>query len=839
LGLPENAPPQNTPQLPVNRTSHSISLREAVQTVKAYRRFVLSTVGGLLLLCLLYCLIAPNQYEAKARIALRVDTGAVMNAGAREQAPAASALMGQAEVETLAQVFRSDQLAWRVILQRKLYADPAFNGALNQKFPHFNPAAPDPEAQAYLLERFQRRLHVGTVPRTLLVEIRFRTHNAAVSADVVNALIAAFVSEKAESRRADTGEAAGWLETQLAGLKAKADEEDRRVAEFEKKNGILIAPEDPGKEQSGQHLSAMTQVDELSKELVAATSERILREAEYKAAIQGDPELVLSADPHLENENTNLSAAVFRQIRTRRGDLQQEMAQLSLEHGPNYSRVAEIRQQLADLDKQLQAEKAKLRESLRGAWQTALDREQMVKQSLEAQTGTGFSEAAATAQYEAMRHEADATRELYISTEQKVRQAGLEAGAHPPDIWIVDPARPPAKPAAPNLPLYMAITLFVALWLAFGGAFLMESWRLSDVTRVAALLLAGMACFAAHAQGPTPTTSGLPQGVTKISQSSDTRITPNPMEAPAVWNGTGANAGAAQLQAGMGAAPVPGKLGPGDMLEVTEFHSPEFHSAVRISQAGTVTLPMIGEIKLGGLEEADASRAIAAALAEKGMLLHPQVFILVTQYAAQDVSVLGEVTHPGVYPYTAHHRLLDLIAAASGMSQTAGGVVTIYKRDAPDKPLMVALNSPAEGTSAAQNPERNPELEPGDTIQVSRAQLVYVVGDVIRPGGFTVDPAQQLTVLQVLSLAWGPSQSASTQKALLIREQAGGGRTVTELNLKRMLRGQDPDQPVHERDILYIPDSMAKNIWNRSLEAMVQSVVGVSIYAGLVYSQRF
>jgi preprotein translocase subunit SecF len=94
-------------------------------------------------------------------------------------------------------------------------------------------------------------------------------------------------------------------------------------------------------------------------------------------------------------------------------------------------------------------------------------------------------------------------------------------------------------------------------------------------------------------------------------------------------------------------------------------------------------------------------------------------------------------------------------------------------------------------------------------------------------------------VLQVLSLAWGPSQSASTQKALLIREQAGSGRTVTELNLKRMLRGQDPDQPVHERDILFVPDSMAKNIWNRSLEAMVQSVVGVSIYAGLVYSQRF
>ena len=815
-----------------------MSLRAAAETVKAHRRFVLSVVGGLLLLCLLYCLIAPNQYEAKARVAIRVDQSAVMNTGAKEPT-ATSALMGQAEVETMGQVFRSDQLAWRVILERKLYAEPAFNGWFDRRFPHFNPVTPDPEAQAYLLERFQRRLHVGTVPRTLLVEIRFRTHNAAVSADVVNSLIRAFMQEQSESRRADTGQAIGWLEKQLADLKAKADDQDRKVAEFEKKNGILIAPEDPGKEQSGQHLSAMTQVDELSKELVAATSERILREAEYRAATQGDPELVLASDAHLENENSTLSASIFRQIRARRSDLQQEMAQLSLEHGPNYGRVAEIRQQLADLDKQLQAENAKLRESLRGAWQTALVREQMVQQSLEAQTGAGFSAAAATAQYEAMRHEADATRELYIDTEQKVRQAGLEAGAHPADIWVVDPARPPAKPAEPNLPLYLAITLFVALWLAFGGAFLMESWKSSGAVRVVALLLVCMTGFAARAQAPTYTTSGLPQGVTKISQSSDTRITPNPQEAPAVWNGTGTNAGPASMQPGMGAAPVPEKLGPGDLLEVSEFHSPEFHSTVRVSQTGTVTLPMIGEIKLAGFAEEDASKVIAAALMEKGMLLHPQVFILVTQYAAQDVSVLGEVTRPGVYPYTAHHRLLDLIAAASGASPAAGSVVAIYKRDVPDTPQLVALSPQTEDKNAAHATERNPELEPGDTIQVSRAQLVYVVGDVIRPGGFTIDPAQQLTVLQALSLAWGPSQNASTQKALLIREQADGGRTVTELNLKRMLHGQDPDQPVHERDILFVPDSMAKNILNRSLESMVQSAVGVSIYAGLVYSQRF
>jgi polysaccharide export outer membrane protein len=216
------------------------------------------------------------------------------------------------------------------------------------------------------------------------------------------------------------------------------------------------------------------------------------------------------------------------------------------------------------------------------------------------------------------------------------------------------------------------------------------------------------------------------------------------------------------------------------------------------------------------------------------MLLHPQVSVLVTSYAGQDVSVLGEVARPGVYPFTAHHRLLDLISAAQGLSPTAGRLVNIYHRDDPKSAHPVVLDPGGQ----EREQDHNPELEPGDTVQVSRAGLVYVIGDVVRPGGFAVDPAQGLTVVQALSLAWGAGQNAATGKALLIREQKGG-RTLTRLNLKKMLRGEEPDQPVHDRDILFVPDSTAKNLWNRTAESIVQSAVGVAIYSGLVYSQRY
>jgi polysaccharide export outer membrane protein len=208
--------------------------------------------------------------------------------------------------------------------------------------------------------------------------------------------------------------------------------------------------------------------------------------------------------------------------------------------------------------------------------------------------------------------------------------------------------------------------------------------------------------------------------------------------------------------------------------------------------------------------------------------------VLVTFYAGQDVSVLGEVTRPGVYPYTLHHRLLDLISAAAGLSQNAGRLVNVFHRDDARTPHPVVLDPGGTDSEA----DHNPELSPGDTVQVSRAGLVFVIGDVVRPGGFPVDPAQGLTVVQALSLAWGPSQNAAAGKALLIREQKGG-RTLTTLNLRRMIHGQDPDQPIHDRDILFVPDSMAKNMWNRTMEAAIQSAVGVTIYAGLVYSQRF
>jgi polysaccharide export outer membrane protein len=823
------------------------------------RRVVLGIEGGLLLACLLYCLIAPNEYEARARVELRTAQASSLSLDPPEAQTPGSFLAEPVAVETLAGVLRSEELAWRTITALKLYQEPGFeSGFLDsfaRRFPGFRADAPSADAQAWLIERFERRLDVETIPRTLLVQIRFRSRDAALSAAVVNALIRGYEEQDSEAQIQATAQASGWLDGQLKNLKARVEQDDLRLAEFERKNSIVSEPESLPNGQTGaaEHNSNLLEMDELGRQLVAATADRIQSESEYRSAAQGDPELVIASDPRLQAANGGFSTALMEQIRARQSDLEQEKAQLSGEFGPSYPRVVEIGRQLDDLDRQKKVEDARLVERFHSNWQTTADREQLIRKGLEEITGASLNQEQAETEYAAMRQEANSSHELYMRVLEKAEEAGLAAGVHTSNLEVVDYARQPVKPVTPDLPLYLAITFFAGIWIAVGGALMLESihppihpsaaGHAAAMRASGALLVLIAAGVCARAQAPTPSTSGLPTGVASFPQTPETRSQPNPKEAPPVWNHPGAppastptqTAGQAQA-AGQPAMPAP--IGPGDWVDISEYHTPAFHSAVRVSAMGTVTLPLVGDVNIKGMDEPAAAQAIEAALAAKGMLLHPLVSVVVTFYAGQDVSVLGEVARPGVYPYGVHHRLLDVISEASGLAPDAGRLVNIVHRDDPQTHPVLLDPGGSEASHDHDPEDHNPELAAGDTVEVSRAGLVYVVGDLIRPGGFPLDPAQKLTVVQAIALAWGPTQNAALGKAVLVREQKDG-RTLTALNLKRLLRGEDPDQPVHDGDIIFVPDSFAKNLMNRTLESAVQSTIGVSIYSALVYSQRY
>jgi uncharacterized protein involved in exopolysaccharide biosynthesis len=268
------------------------------------RQFIAVIEGALLFACILYCLIAPNQYEASARVELRTAPASSLNLESSESTASSSMLSAPIALQTLASILRGDQLAWRVITELKLYQAKGFSGSFARRFPNFNPGQPTPDAQTWLLERFSQRLHVESVTHTMLIEVRFRSRDAALSAAVVNALIRGYDEQETESQIRATAQASAWLSEQLVDLKARVDSDQQRLAAFESQHGIVSSPEILANGQAGEteHSSSLLEIDELGRQLVAATTDRILSEAEYRAASQGDPEMVIASDPRLQAE---------------------------------------------------------------------------------------------------------------------------------------------------------------------------------------------------------------------------------------------------------------------------------------------------------------------------------------------------------------------------------------------------------------------------------------------------------------------------------------------------------------------------------------------------------
>ena len=831
--------------------SDSHSIRDFIDICRRRRRFLFGVISFFAGICLLYCLVAPKRYEAVGTVALRMQPASSLAVEGAETIAPASILSTPLQLETLVNVLRSEGLRWRVITGLRLWESAAFSRNFAQRFPGFDAEKPSAEAREALLDGFGKRLHVRVMPRTLLVEIRFVSRDPALTARVVNALIAGFQEREGESRQEATRAASEWLEGQLRELTASADRKEKELAAFESSHGFMtLEQSQPG----GQPVAtlrnqAVQHMDETERLWSAASGDRILRQALYVQAQQGDPEAVLAGNPALEAEMGPGRAMLAHELRTRLSEVSVELAQLKLEHGPNYPRVQELERAAQEVELQIRAEDGKLLEAFEQSWKAAAGREEMLRKQLDEEVAEGLKQNDATIRYAALLEDVESGRELCMRLRRRIDEAALSAGVHGSSITVVDAAREPFKAAAPDLPLYLAIALFVGSWVAVGGAFLLEALQpAGKMTKSAAgavvCLFLALGMEQGRAQAPTPNTQGLPSGVVKLPEDKPVRSLPNPKQAPEIWNEIGNQGGAGSAQElpgqslrGAGVA-MALPIGVGDFLEVSEFHLTEFHSQVRVAADGSVDLPLVGQVNVREMSEPQAARAIEKVLVERGMLLHPQVTVLVTNAAGQDVSVMGEVTRPGVYAYTVHHRLLDLIAAAQGLTPNAGRLVSVFHRDDPRTPHMVVLEPGGAGSAVDAKVDHDPELMPGDTVQVSRAGLVYVIGDVVRPGGFAVDPVQGLTVVQALSLAWGATPNAAAAKAILIRDQTGG-RTLTTLNLRRMIRGQDPDQPVRDRDILFIPDSTAKNLMNKSLEAAIQSAIGVSIYAGLVYSQRF
>lgn len=262
-------------------------------------------------------------------------------------------------------------------------------------------------------------------------------------------------------------------------------------------------------------------------------------------------------------------------------------------------------------------------------------------------------------------------------------------------------------------------------------------------------------------------------------------------------------------------------IGPGDEVEITVYGAPDLSAHTRVSSSGNVNMPLVGYVRVGGLTSSEAEAAIEAQLRDKSILNEPQVAVYVKEYSSSGISVAGEVAKPGFYSVLGPHRLLDVLQAAGGPTERASNRVVISHRGEKDTTTYTLSKDPAEMATS------NVDLQPGDTVVVPRAGIVYVLGEVTKPGGYVMNSSGGVTVLQLVAVAGGTTHLAKAGKSRILRKTDTGFKEE-EIDLKKLLRGRTHDVAVSDQDIIYVPTSGVKEALNAS--ALVATAASTAIY---------
>jgi len=286
------------------------------------------------------------------------------------------------------------------------------------------------------------------------------------------------------------------------------------------------------------------------------------------------------------------------------------------------------------------------------------------------------------------------------------------------------------------------------------------------------------------------------------------------------------------------------RIGPEDLLEITVFEAQEMNRSLRVAANGEISLPLLGAVRAAGLTPRELE-SVLSELLRRTYMKDPHVGVFVKELQSHPVSVFGAVFKPGVFQVRGTKTVVEMLSLAEGLATDAGDTVLVMrgagfpgasgtapeasgeKSDAKAETLEINLKSLLE----SGDPRFNAAVYPGDIVKVTRAGVIYVVGEVRRPGGFTLKSNENITVLQALALAEGLTRTSAKSHARIIRtDEASGKRAELPIDLGRVLAGKAEDLRLRPRDILFVPNSSARSALARGSEAVLSIVTGVVIW---------
>jgi capsular exopolysaccharide synthesis family protein len=416
------------------------------------RMILIASVLLALVIGAVYCMVKTRRYEAQGEIAVHPEGSGALNL--EDETEGALGAMGgdwSSRLETQVRVLRSGTLAGIVISDLQLDQKPEFNPFLNK-----TKSVPEYLKQTRVQENFARALTVQSVPRTQVIQIRFRNQDPVLAAAVVNDLSRVYQEHSFMTRYEATQQASTWLSKQLGDLKGTVEQEQQRLAAYQKQYGIIGTDENNN--------LVMTRLDELSRQLTEAEADRITKEAKYHIALSGDPALVqtVSTDPTLPA------------LQQERASLQNQLADAQTTYGSAYPRVVQLKAQLAETQNSIEHTVDQIRERYKNDFGAAQNEENSLRQSLDEQKQAAYKLSENFSQYNILKDDVESGRSLYEDLLSKLQEAGIAASLRSTNVEIIDAAVRPIKPVEPEIPFTMLFSLFCGVVIGIGLVFLYD-----------------------------------------------------------------------------------------------------------------------------------------------------------------------------------------------------------------------------------------------------------------------------------------------------------------------------------------------------------------------------
>lgn len=413
---------------------------------------VLCVLAGIALAMYLIKTTVP-QYQATARVDMNV--GRETNIGI-ESLIQQNDEYGQADevMLTKVQIMRSQTVAMDAINLLDLYHKEPFSD-LFDKHPYDGHLTPQQRAE--MVGMFQGGTKIDVVPDTGLVDVSFQSADPALAMNAANAIVEAYKRRDLQARYEGTTGISNWLAGQLTGLKGQVESNQKTLSDYVQKHNLVPTSPDGGNLVT-ESLATVNQ------QLAEAKADRIVKEARYKMAQTRNPELLVSVAP----------GTILTTLRGQQADLMVQKTELQSKFGPEYPKVRELNQQLSGLQTDIDSEITNLTKRFAEEYNTAQQTEDLMQSRLDALKQQAYQENESTAQFDILKHDAEASAELYDALELKLQEAGITAGLNSNSVDVIDLATLPLVPVLPNKRSTMTLGVFGGLVAGIIIAFLIE-----------------------------------------------------------------------------------------------------------------------------------------------------------------------------------------------------------------------------------------------------------------------------------------------------------------------------------------------------------------------------